>query len=46
MTYMVAAYMVIWFATFAFVFSIRQRQRGLERDIATLKEVAQGKDSK
>jgi CcmD family protein len=45
MTYMVAAYLIIWFATFAFLFSIRQRQRGLERDIVTLKEIAQGKDN-
>lgn len=45
MGYMVAAYLIIWFATFAFLFSIMRRQRNLEREIALLSEVAREKDS-
>ena len=44
MAYMVAAYLIIWFATFAFLFSIMRRQRSLEREIALLSEVAREKD--
>ncbi len=39
MTYMVAAYLVIWFATFAFVFSISHRQTNLRKELAALQEV-------
>ena len=44
MTYMVAAYLIIWFATFAFLFSIHRRQRGLARDIASLQETLRERD--
>jgi CcmD family protein len=39
MNYMVAAYMVIWLATFAFVFSISHRQTNLRKELAALQEV-------
>ncbi len=41
MTYMVAAYFVIWLASFAFIFSMVHRQRNLEREISALREVMQ-----
>jgi CcmD family protein len=43
MTFMVAAYLVIWLAVFLFVFSIWRRTRSLENEVATLKEVASEK---
>ena len=45
MAFMVAAYLVIWLATFIFVFSIMQRQRTVQREIAALREIAQEKES-
>jgi CcmD family protein len=36
---MVAAYLVIWLATFAFVFSISHRQTNLRKELAALQEV-------
>jgi CcmD family protein len=46
MTYMVAAYMIIWFASFALIFSMVRRQQNLERDLATIKEVAQDREQR
>jgi CcmD family protein len=43
MTYMVAAYLVIWIATFAFVFSISHRQTNLRKELAALQEVVNEK---
>jgi CcmD family protein len=43
MAYMVAGYLIIWFASFAFIFSMVQRQRGLEREINTLRELLSAK---
>ena len=40
MAYMVAGYLIIWLASFAFIFSMMQRQRSMQRDIETLKEVS------
>jgi hypothetical protein len=40
MAYMVAGYLIIWFASFAFIISMVQRQRGLRHDIEMLKELA------
>ena len=39
MNYMIGAYLVIWFATFAFVFSISHRQTNLRKELAALQEV-------
>jgi CcmD family protein len=44
MAFMVAAYLVIWLATFLFVFSIMQRQRTIQREIAALRELAPARD--
>jgi CcmD family protein len=41
MAYMVAAYFVIWLASFAFILSMVRRQRNLQREIEALREVAQ-----
>ena len=43
MTYMVAAYLVIWVATFAFVFSISHRQTNLRKELVALQEVVNEK---
>jgi len=43
MTYMVAAYLVIWVATFAFIFSISHRQTNLRKELAALQEVVNEK---
>ncbi len=40
MAYMVAAYLIIWMASFVFILTMVQRQRALKRDIETLKEMA------
>jgi CcmD family protein len=39
MGYMVAGYLIIWLAAFAFIFSMIKRQRDLEREVAMLKEL-------
>ncbi|MFQ5811922.1 MAG: CcmD family protein [Anaerolineae bacterium] len=36
--YLFAAYAVFWVLTFAFVFSIARRQKGLQREIESLKQ--------
>ena len=43
MNYMIGAYLVIWIATFAFVFSISQRQTNLRKELAALQEVVNEK---
>jgi CcmD family protein len=45
MNYMIGAYMVIWIATFAFVFSINHRQTDLRKELAALQEVVNEKQS-
>jgi CcmD family protein len=40
MPYMVAGYLIIWVASFAFIFSMVQRQRSLQREIEQLKDLA------
>ena len=40
MLYMVAGYLIVWAASFVFVFSMVRRQRNLEREIGILKEMA------
>ena len=36
--YLVAAYVVFWACTFAFILSLWAKQRGIERDIEALEE--------
>ena len=43
MSYMIAAYLIIWIATFAFVFSINQRQSNLRKELVALQEVVNEK---
>jgi CcmD family protein len=43
---MVAAYLVIWITTFAFVFSISHRQTNLRRELAALQEIVNEKQGK
>ncbi len=40
MAYMVAGYLIIWVVSFVFIFSMVQRQRNLQREIETLKEMS------
>lgn len=40
MAYMVAGYLIVWACSFAFIFSMVQRQRSLQREIEALKEMA------
>lgn len=46
MAFMVAAYLVIWFAAFAFIFNMVRQQNSLQRDIATLQELLKDKKSR
>ncbi len=39
MAYMVAGYLIIWAASFVFIFSMAQRQRGLQHEIEQLKDL-------
>ena len=39
MAYMVAAYMIIWLASFALIISMVKRQRDLQRELSTLREI-------
>ncbi len=39
MEYMVAGYLIIWAASFIFIFSMAQRQRGVQREIEQLKDL-------
>ena len=46
LVYLFAAYAVFWVLTFAFVFSIARRQKGLRREIESLRralETRQGR---
>ena len=46
MAYMVAAYLIIWIAAFAFIFSMVRRQSGLQREISAMKELIREKDAR
>jgi CcmD family protein len=41
MSFMVAAYLVIWLASFAFIISMVRRQGSLQREISALRELLQ-----
>lgn len=46
-SYLIPAYVIFWLITFLYVFSIRSRQRNLEKDVEVLKLLAERKkDSK
>lgn len=44
MIYMVAAYLIIWAASFGLIFSMVRRQSNLRREISALKEISQEKE--
>ncbi len=46
MAYMVAAYLIIWLASFVFIFSMVRRQSALQREISSLRELAQERDDR
>jgi len=46
MSYMIAAYLVIWGASFVFILSMVRRQANLRREISTLKELADEKSAR
>ncbi|OQA46530.1 MAG: hypothetical protein BWY52_00718 [Chloroflexi bacterium ADurb.Bin325] len=46
MAFMIAAYLIIWLAAFAFIFSMVQRQRNIQREIAALRELVQGREER
>jgi CcmD family protein len=41
MTYLAAAYLVIWLASFVFILSMVRRQSNLQREINALRELSQ-----
>ncbi len=43
MAYMVAGYLIIWAASFAFIFSMVRRQRALQDEITTLRGIIEDK---
>jgi CcmD family protein len=45
MIYMVVAYLIIWAASFAFIFSMMRRQSNLQREIAALQELVREKEA-
>ncbi|HLF25618.1 MAG TPA: CcmD family protein [Anaerolineae bacterium] len=40
-SYLIPAYIFFWLITFVYVFSIRSRQRNLEKDLDALKRVVE-----
>lgn len=44
MAFMVAAYLVIWLAAFAFIFNMMRQQSKLQREIETLRELLKDKE--
>jgi len=42
-SFLIPAYIIFWLLTFLYVFSIRSRQRNLERDLDALKKVVEKK---
>lgn len=46
MAFMVAAYLIIWLAAFAFIFSMVRRQGALQREIAALRELLKDKSTR
>lgn len=41
MTFMIAAYLIIWLAAFGFIISMMRRQSTLQREISALRELLQ-----
>ena len=45
-SYLIPAYVIFWLVTFLYVFSIRSRQRNLEKDVEVLKMISEKKKDK
>ena len=45
MAYMVAAYLIIWIASFVLIFSMVYRQRKIDQELAVLEESLKEKQS-
>jgi len=43
MSYLFAAYMVIWIALFTYILSLSKRQKRLDREIETLRRILEEK---
>ncbi len=43
--FLIPAYLVFWLITFLYVFSVRSRQKNLEKDIETLRLLVEKKQS-
>lgn len=46
MAFLVAAYLIIWLAAFAFIFNMVRQQNKLQNEIAMLKELLKEKRSR
>ena len=46
MTFMIAAYIVFWLATFIFIFTIYSRQRSLQHDLELVEELLEDQDKR
>ncbi len=46
MLFMVAAYLVIWLASFVFIISMVRRQGALQREISALRELMQERNTR
>lgn len=46
MAFLVAAYLIIWLAAFAFIFNMVRQQNKLQNEIASLKELLKEKRSR
>lgn len=44
MIFMVAAYLIIWLAAFIFILSMMQRQRSIQQEITSLRELARERE--
>ncbi len=44
-SFLIPAYIVFWLITFLYVFSIRSRQKNLEKDVETLRMLVEKKKS-
>lgn len=43
--FLIPAYVLFWLVTFVYIFSIRNRQRNLEKDLEALKKIVEKKQS-
>ena len=43
--FLIPAYLIFWLITFLYVFSVRSRQKNLEKDIETLRLLVEKKQS-